>query len=170
MIVTEPPYMLRMQRYLMISKTTPMTISSARKTTPVGTPPVNKIIILQENRFWKFKFNVNQNEKRKQNRNGWSILRGGRFAPPSQVPPLAFLVSFSFWFKLNLNFPYPPAPVPRREEKITKNKRSVAKMKVQVMTINSVQKSSKNRSYPRVFLATLKFGKNRKKMYRKKLF
>ena len=32
-----------------------------------------------KNRIWKVKFNVNQNEKRKQKCNGWSNLPGGRF-------------------------------------------------------------------------------------------
>ena len=46
----------------------------------------------------KLKFNVNQNENEneKEKRNGGSDLPGGRVAPPSQVPPLAFLFSFSF--------------------------------------------------------------------------
>ena len=41
--------------------------------------------------------------KRKQQRNGWSNLRRGRFAHPSQVPSLAFLLSFSFYFTFSLN-------------------------------------------------------------------
>ena len=41
---------------------------------------------------------------------------GGRFAPPSQVPPLAFLFSFSFWFTLNLNFQNRRADLPREKK------------------------------------------------------
>ena len=38
----------------------------------------------------------NKNESENENESGGSDLRGGRFAPPSPVPPLAFLLSSSF--------------------------------------------------------------------------
>ena len=44
----------------------------------------------------KFKINVNQNENENKNATGEATYGEGRFAPPSQVPPLAFLFSFSF--------------------------------------------------------------------------
>ena len=82
---------------------------------------------------------------------------GGRFAPPSQVPPLAFLFSFSFWFTLNLNFPHPPAPVPRREKK--NHEKNEVWLKWKFRSWRSIlSKNHQNRSYPRVFLATLKFA------------
>ena len=116
--------------------------------------------------YWqfKFKFNVNQNEKRKQKRNGWSNLRGGRFAPPSQVPPLAFLFSFSFWFTLNLNFPT-PNPQPRFQCVKKKHEKNEVWLQWKFGAWRSIlSKNHQNRSYPRVFLATLKFGKTRKKL------
>ena len=66
----------------------------------------------------------------------------GRFVPPSQVPPFAFLLPFRF----NSNCPL-PLPPQNRFQRVTKNhekKRNVAKMKVQVMTMNSVQELSKS--------------------------
>ena len=104
---------------------------------------------------------------------------GGRFAPPSQVPPLAFLFSFSFWFTLNLNFPHPPppAPVPRREKKNREKNEVWLKWKFRSWR-SILAKNHQNWSYPRVFLSMLKFGKNRKrytvkngfKPYLKKIF
>ena len=90
--------------------------------------------------------------KRKQKRNGWSNLRGGgRFAPPSQVPPLALLFSFSFWFTLNLNFQSRRADLPRKKnrradlprEKKWKN-RSVSQTIDLVVTIRNLAGSSKS--------------------------
>ena len=82
---------------------------------------------------------------------------GGRFAPPSQVPPLAFLFSFSFWFTLNLNFPHPPAPVPKREKK--NHEKNDAWLKWRFRSWRSILSTNhQNRSYPQVFLATLKFA------------
>ena len=95
--------------------------------------------------YWqfKFKFNVNQNEKRKQKRNGWSNLRGGASRPPRRFPRLRFCFRFRFDLRWIWIFPTPPSPGSKAWKKKSRKKRSVAKMKVQVMTINSVQKSSK---------------------------
>ena len=74
------------------------------------------------------------------------------FAPPSQVPPLAFLFSFSFWFTLNLNFPHPPVPVPRRENK--NHEKNEVWLKWKFRSWRSILfKNHQNWSYPKVSLA-----------------
>ena len=104
-----------------------------------------------KNRFWKFKFNVNQNEKRKQKRNGWSNLRGGASRPPRRFPRLRFCFRFRFDLRWIWIFPIPQPRFQGGGKKKSRKKRSVAKMKVQVMTINSVQKSSKSELSSRFF-------------------
>ena len=84
----------------------------------------------------------------------------GRFAPPSQVPPL----SFSFQIQFNLNYETTrlksgsrtPATKEKQRMKKNRKKQSVSQTIDLVMTIQTVQESSKSELSSR-FLSTSKF-------------
>ena len=94
---------------------------------------------------------------------------GGRFAPPSQVPPLSFSHSFSFQFPFNLNYETKrlktgsrsPATTEKQRTKTNRKEQSVSQTIDLVMTIQTVQESSKSELSSR-FLSTSKFGPPRK--------
>ena len=75
----------------------------------------------------------------------------GRFAPPSQVPPLSFSLSFSFQFPFNLNYETKRLKTGSRTSATNNKQRTKKKSKKQrvsqkidlVMRIQTVQESSK---------------------------
>ena len=89
---------------------------------------------------------------------------GGRFAPASQVPPLSFPFSFSFQFPFNLNYETTrlktgsraPATTEKRGTKKNRKTQSASQTMDLVMTIRTVQESSKSELSSR-FLSTSKF-------------
>ena len=93
---------------------------------------------------------------------------GGRFAPPSQVPPISFSLSFSFQFPFNLNYETKRLKTGSRTSTTNKKQRTKKNCKKQsvsqkidlVMRIQTVQKSSKSE------LSSVTFG--RVKVYKKR--
>ena len=85
----------------------------------------------------------------------------GRFAPPSQVPPLSFSLSFSFQFPFNLNYETKrlktgsrtPAAKKKQRTKNNRKKQSVSQKIDLVMKIQTVQESSKSE------LSSVTFGR-----------
>ena len=83
----------------------------------------------------------------------------------SQVPPLSFSHSFSFQFGFNLNYEtkrlktgsQTPATTEKRRTEKKRKKQSASQMIDLVMTIQTVQESSKSELSSR-FLSTSKFG------------
>ncbi len=77
---------------------------------------------------------------------------GGRFAPPSQVPPLSFPFSFSFQFPFNLNYETTrlktgsrtPATTQKRRTKKKRKKQSVSQTIDLVVAIKTHTESSKS--------------------------
>ena len=69
---------------------------------------------------------------------------GGALRAPLAGSPACVFVFVFVLIYVELEFSPRPSPDSKAWKKNTKKKRSVAKMKVQVMTINSVQKSSKS--------------------------
>ena len=55
----------------------------------------------------------------------------GRFAPPSQVPPLSFSLSFSFQFPFNLNYETKRLKTGSRTPATTEKRRTTKKRKKQ---------------------------------------
>ena len=122
-----------------------------------------------KNGFWKFKFNVNQNEKRKQKRNGWSNLRGALRAPLAGSPTCVFVFVFVLIY-VEFEFSPPPTPQPRFQgvkQKTKNHEKYEVWLKWKFRSWRSIlSRNHQNWRYLRVFLAILKFGKNRKKLYR----
>ncbi len=108
----------------------------------------------------QFKFNVNQNEKRKQKRNGWSDLREGASRPPRRFPRLRFCFRFRFDLRWIWIFPKPPSPGSKAWKKNQEKNEVWLKWKFRSWR-SILTKNHQNRNYPQVFLATLKFGTNR---------
>ena len=92
------------------------------------------------------------------------VRGGGGASRPTQRFPccLRFCFRFSFWFTLHLNFPIPPPPSPdsttwKKQNHETNGVWLKCKFRSWRSTLSKVHQ---NRSYPWVFFAISKFGKN----------